>query len=271
MKRICHWTYLPHLITLIVFAVLLRLLLYNHGTLLNSIPLLIAIWAVYHYTFAQVRCGRELLFQTHLRPESSLNLFRHKYVFLRIVVLSLATIGVLSLLIFLLTLKPWILALIAASQLFFHPIRKWWHAKWVHHLKPLSLTLWVNFLTISTLGIFSTLLFILGKAYEIQFPLVVLAEASSFEITEYVREKVNYDPVYLQHIGRILLKLELELLRATYAMESTLAWLVRLFFLLPSAAAGFTLATLHAGLFFLFQDDLSPKRAKPAADQGHSA
>ncbi|MCC5788868.1 MAG: hypothetical protein JJT75_04485 [Opitutales bacterium] len=205
------------------------------------------------YLFLQKKDFREIFFYATVREQSPLQFFRYRQLGLLLVAAVLGIFLVLSLSVFLLTVSWMVLATASLPLLLFPVLRRLYWRKLSPQFKTHSGLCLTNFLTTLTLGLLIMAFLMVGKWIELKFLLHDYHLATAGHMADYVIGKVEHSLLWLQHLGRTLNMLELQVLRIHQYAEGGAAHFLLFYFLLPSTLAAFAIPVIFSGIYFLFK------------------
>lgn len=249
----------------VVFISLLALSSSHHGPLLALSVYLIIAAGISVYLYCQGREFKEIVFHTHIREGSWIQIFRRRQAGLFLVSLVAGLVLALSLSVFLLTVHWLTLASVVLVPLLFPGIRRFYWRKTGNHLKHRSRICVTNLLTTVTLGLVMMVAMIAAKWIQLHYFVGDFVLGASDHMANYVISQVNHGLIWFQHLGRTLAMFELELLRAQQMAYGWWGHALLIYFLLPSGVAALTLPIFYSGLYFLFKGSHIPEENEGAA------
>lgn len=212
-----------------------------------GIPLFMMGLSVFYYLFRQAMGFKNIFFYANVRDDSSWQRFRIGVIIPAFFALLGALVLPFSLVVFLLTVHPVTLTLVLLLQLIFFPIRFFYRRLFVAHLKPHSRRVLVNFATVFSLGVVTTVALILAKWVEFRYLLGSDILNTADHMADYVEARVNHGVIYLQHLARTMQMFDLQLARAYWFAQGWVAHLILIYFLIPSTLAAFALPLIQGG------------------------
>ncbi|MCH8475408.1 MAG: hypothetical protein LAT55_09295 [Opitutales bacterium] len=218
----------------------------------SFLALLLMTIAAISYLFLQKKDFREIFFYATVRNESPLHFFRYRQVGLLLVAGVLGIFLVLSLTVILLTLSWNVLTVASLPLLLFPIMRGFYWRKLSPQFKAHSGLCLTNFLTTLTLGLLIMAFLMVGKWIELKLFLHDYHLATAGHMADYVIGNVEHSLLWLQHLGRTLNMMELQILRIHHYAEGWAAHFLLFYFLLPSTLAAFALPVIFSGIYFLF-------------------